>query len=823
MDKGRLLIVEDEKIIAFDLHNRLVSFGYRVLGEFSRGTDAIEAVRQLQPDLVLMDIFIKGEIDGIQAALVLRNELNTPVIFITAHSDELTLQRAKIAEPFGYILKPFDDRDLRTVIEMGIYKAEAEKRLRESEARYRGIVEDQTDLIVRYLPDFTLTFVNDAFCRFFDKPREFFLGKNYLEWASPQLVEESQLLLRQYTFERPVQMFDARLNMPDGKVRWVQWRTRGIYTSKHSLSEIQAVGRDITTAKQLEDSLRESNERYLLAAEGANDGVWDWDLRTGRIFFSTRFKETLGYSGDEIGETLDEWFALVHPDDLPAVRQAFSDHLAAKTPLLHQECRLQRSDGTYGWFSIRGLAVCKPEHPPHRAAGSLTDITRQKEYQEQLSFKAFHDSLTGLANRSLFLNRLQHALDRYRPPRKGLAAVLFLDLDFFKLVNDSLGHQAGDALLVGIAQRLEESLRPSDTLARFGGDEFAVLVEDINSIEDGVMIAQRIQQQLSAPFFINGKNLYISVSIGVTDTSAPGADSDSILHDVDIAMYLAKEKGRGRYEVFNRTAAQRQQTLGARDKDLDRAIQQNELSIDYQPIYSHTLQRVIALEAVPHWNRPGMGQLKPKEFIETIVDSSLLDKVTGWLLETACQQAATIQQEGFPELNVVLGFTLPQFSLSNLPGRIEAALASSGLGAEHLEIEIGEEIAAGYLGMLGHIFEKITGLGVRVNLSGYGSRYRFLGELEQAKILSLKLETNGWGGGGPGDVRTRALVELGRSHNLQITANGIETHEQYRFFRSLECDTFQGNFISPPLSGATLLEYLKNPVLPFPETPRVSH
>ena len=817
MEKGRLFITEDDKIIALDLRNRLESFGYEVLGESARGAHAIARARELQPDLVLMDIFLKGDLDGIQTALLLRSELNIPVIFITAHSDDMTFQRAKVAEPFGYILKPFDDRDLRTVIEMGLYKAGAERRLRESEARYRAIVEDQTELIIRYRPDFILTFVNEAFCRFFECSCEAVIGKSYLEVASPNPEEDAYAGLSSYAPEHATRLYDQELRLPGERIRWVQWRAHAIFSGRSTLSEIQAVGRDITIAKQVEESLRESNERYYLAAEGANDGVWDWDLRSGRLFLSSRFKETLGYAADEIGDRLDDWFGLVNGEDLPAVKQAFSDHLAGHTPILHQECRLRRKDGTYGWFAVRGLAVCKPEHPPHRAAGSLTDITRQREFQEQLSYKAFHDSLTGLANRSLFLNRLQHALDRYRAPRKGLGAVLFLDLDFFKLVNDSLGHQAGDALLVSIARRLEEGLRPGDTLARFGGDEFAVLIEDVPTVGDGIEVARRIQQQLAVPFAIAGKSLHVTASIGVADTSGPDATPDSILHDVDMAMYLAKEKGRGRFEVFNPLAHQQLSVLRGRDNALDRAIQQNELTIYYQPVYSETGRAVVALEVLPLWNHPNYGLLEPHEFLDAVVDTALIGLVTRWILETVCRELAALRQDSGVQVYATLSLSLAQLSLANLPDLLQSTLEASGLPASCLHIQISERVASEHLELLPHVFGRVSALGISLSVSDFGSSYHFLSALERLQIRRLKLSRDRLeaGQGEEASERMRALVELGRSHHLEVTASQVDTPEQYRFFQSLGCDQFQGSLLGKPMLGNELRQFLQSPPAPL--------
>lgn len=812
MVKGKLLIAEDEKIIAFDLSTRLTTFGYEVIGSAATGQEVLEMVKANRPDLVLMDISLKGELDGIQTAEILRKEFFLSVIFLTAHSGDATLQRAKVAEPYDYILKPFDDRDLRSVLEMSLYKITAEHRLYESEARYRAIVQDQSDLVLRWRPDFTITFANEPLCRLFNTQIDEIIDSSFLQYINPGMVDEVYAQIRKATPEQPSLLFESSLPLPTGSSLWVQWKGRVMFTPSGEISEVQSVGRDISEAKRLEESLRESNERYHLATEGSNDGIWDWDLRSNQLFVSQRLKEILGYASDEFDVQPETVLELIHPDERESVQQAFEDHLSDKTPFLRQDCRLRRMDGIYVWFALRGIAVRKPGLAPHRIAGAVMDISREKEFQNQLSYKAFHDALTGLANRSLFLNRLQHTLDRYRWPRQGLAAVLFLDLDFFKLVNDSFGHQVGDILLIKTAHRIEESLRPGDTIARLGGDEFAILVEDIINIDDAIIIANRIQQQLSEPFQIEEHSIYVSASIGIATTASAQSGPDSILRNADIAMYRAKEGGCGRYVIFDPNIHNDILTHMERDRDLRNAILNNELILHYQPVLSMAEKRITGLEALIRWQHPRLGLLYPRDFLDSIIESSLTEKITIWILNTICAHLKKVQAAGYPDMSVAVNLSIVQLSLPSMLTLIQNSLETHGISPQHLEIEITESATIDHVNRISPILEKISALGVSISVNEYGCSYSFLEDLERLKVKRLRLGKNymAWANKDRSRFFEHVLIGLSRAFNLELVAGHVETSDQFKFLRSESCELFQGKLVSEPIASENLIGFLNN-------------
>ncbi len=309
--------------------------------------------------------------------------------------------------------------------------------------------------------------------------------------------------------------------------------------------------RNVTSHAQAEMALRISEERYALAARAANDGLWDWDLTSDKMYYSPRWKTMLGFEEQEVPSLPTEWFERVHPEDLERVRSAVAAHLDGTSVHFESEYRMLHKNGSWRWVLCRGLAVRDENSRATRMAGSQSDVTHRKLAEEQLAHRAFYDPLTNLPNRALFVDRLRQALRRASRRKDYLFAVLFLDVDRFKMVNDSLGHMAGDRLLVMIARRLELSLRPGDTVARLGGDEFTVLLDDIRDVSDATRVADRIQKELEMPFNVGGQELFTSASIGIALSATGYEKPEDILRDADTAMYKAKSQGKARHAMFD--------------------------------------------------------------------------------------------------------------------------------------------------------------------------------------------------------------------------------------------------------------------------------
>src|ERR1041384_5587822 len=396
--------------------------------------------------------------------------------------------------------------------------------------------------------------VSESFLRRFGYTRDEVLGRTAYElriWVNP---EDRDRLVWRIETEGAVRSFDFDYRVKNGAIRTA--RLSADLIEVQGVTCLLAVVHDITDDLRAAEALRVSEERYALAARGANDGLWDWCRRTHTVYFSPRWKAMLGYDETEIGSSPDEWMSRVHPVDLPQLEQELSAHLDGRTEHFQNEHRLHHRDRSWRWMLVRGLAVRDERGRATRIAGSLTDITSRKHAEEQLLHDVFHDALTGLPNRALFLDRLDHALERAERHDGSAVAVLLLDLDRFKVVNDSLGHETGDRLLVAIARALHRCLRPEDTVARLGGDEFTILLEDVPDVAEATRIAERVQHELAQPIAVGSLQVFTSASIGIAVTgvglSPDGVERpEDLLREADTAMYRAKSSGRARSEVFD--------------------------------------------------------------------------------------------------------------------------------------------------------------------------------------------------------------------------------------------------------------------------------
>ena len=392
--------------------------------------------------------------------------------------------------------------------------------------------------------------------------------------------------------------------------------------------------------KNAQEALRESEERYALAARGANDGLWDWNLMTGAVYFSPRWKAMLGFQENEIEDRLEEWLDRIHDADRERVQQEIDAHQKGLTPHFESEHRLLHKDGGFRWMLSRGLAVHDATGKALRMAGSQTDITERK----------VSDPLTGLPNRLLFIDRLGRLIKHSKRRKDHLFAVLFMDLDGFKMINDSLGHLAGDQLLVGVASRLEKCLRSSDTVARLGetftvarlgGDEFTILLDDIKEPDDANRAAERLMKALAPPFLLAGKEIFTSISIGIALSNTAYEEPEDMLRDADTAMYRAKSLGKARFEVFD---ADMRASVMARlqlETDLRRALERNEFRNFYQPIVALDSGQVVGFEALVRWQHPTRGMIGPEEFIFVAEETGLIRDLGWWSLREACRQMST--------------------------------------------------------------------------------------------------------------------------------------------------------------------------------------
>lgn len=678
------------------------------------------------------------------------------------------------------------------------------KRAETALQRFKLGIERSDEAIFMTELDGTISYVNPAFEKVYGYTRAEALGQ------TPRIIKSGRLSQDMYEHfwstltHKGIISGEIVNKTKDGRILTMEGSANPILDEKGEIIAYLGIQRDITERKKAEQALRDSEERYALAAQGANDGLWDWDLKTDRVFFSTRWKAMLGYGDGEIQDRPDEWFRRVHPEDIKRLRADVDAHLSGGTQHLDGEYRLQHRDGTYLWMRCRGLAVRDQEGKAHRMAGSQTDISARKSMEDQLLHDAFYDSLTGLANRALFVDRLGRSIERAKRVSWYQFAVLFLDLDRFKLINDSLGHAVGDELLVACARRLEMCLRSMDTVARLGGDEFAILLEDSGGAEDAEAVADRIQGELALPFDLDGHRVFNSASIGIVLSDTGYERADDVLRDADTAMYRAKVHGKARYELFNPTMRERAVARLDLETDLRSAINLQELRLHYQPIVSLGSNRIIGFEALVRWEHPTHGLIPPANFIPVAEETGLILPIGKWVLKEACGQMREWQDRHptDPPLTISVNLSAKQFTQPDLSEQIKETLEATGLAAKSLKLEITESvlIEEGEVGR--RMLKQLRALGIQVEIDDFGTGYSSLSYLQQLPLDTLKIDRSfisHMGANGKGSEIVRTIMLLAQEMGMRVIAEGVETGEQLTNLKALGCEFAQGYLFSRPV------------------------
>ncbi len=559
--------------------------------------------------------------------------------------------------------------------------------------------------------------------------------------------------------------------------------------------------------KTAEEALRESEERYALAVQGANDGLWDWDLRSDRIYFSPRYASILGWERDNHPGSAPDWFATIHSEDLPIVQEAITAHLEGGTPHFTIEYRSRHRDGSYRWILARALAVRDQAGRPYRMAGSLTDVTGRKRVEEELAYSAFHDPLTGLPNRALFLDRLGQLMAQSRRSAGYSYAVFFLDLDRFKNINDSLGHNVGDRLLITIAHSLQAFVRHGDTIARLGGDEFAMLANDVSGEPDLSKIAERLLDRLKSPYRVGEHEIFTSASVGIAAGAAHYKHPDEILRDADTAMYRAKARGKACYELFDGTMHHKAVALLALETDLRRALDRKEFVIQFQPIVDIRKMRVHSFEALVRWKHPTRGLLQPRDFIAVAEETGIIVPIGIWVLTEACRYAHEWQKY-HSTASVSVNLSPRELQQANVVETVANIIETTKITPSTLILELTEGALSEDPAGVGEKLVRLRALGVKVYIDDFGTGYSSLSHLQRLPCDTLKIDRSFVGRlgeeKGSGEI-VHAIVSLARNLGMHVVAEGIETKQQLQALRKLGCEWGQGFWFSQPLEPEAAL------------------
>jgi diguanylate cyclase (GGDEF)-like protein/PAS domain S-box-containing protein len=612
--------------------------------------------------------------------------------------------------------------------------------------------------------------------------------------------------------------YESRWLTKEGDSFPVGWSSTILLDQRGSVEYIVNIGHDITERKQVEEALRRGGERYALAVLAANEGLWDWDLRTNEIYFSPRWEAILGYRENELQASVVEWFSRVHPEDLPRLKIDIAVHLEGTTPSFKSEYRMRHWDGDYRWVLTQGLAMRDADGQPYRLTGSQTDITRRKMNEDELRHASLHDALTGLPNRALFMIHLERAIEQAQENKNYQFAVLFLDLDRFKVINDSLGHFIGDQLLMTVARRLRACVRSTDIVARLGGDEFTILLDNIQQPGDAVGVVERIQRELALPITLDGQELFTSASIGIALSNPIYSLPEDVLRDADTSMYRAKAQGRGSHATFSAGMHTRMVAIQELEAELRRALERQEFQLDYQPIVSLATAQVVGVEALLRWLHPQRGLIPPGEFIPLAEEAGLIIPIGEWVLRTACAQTKLWHAAGHDTLRLSVNVSMRQFQpggRQNLPEIVASILAETGLAAHALELEITESIPLVDNKVNRSILRDLKTLGIGIALDDFGISSSLIA-LKQFPINTLKIDrsfvkeiTNS---ASDATIIT-AIINMAHQLNLRVVAEGVEIGEQLAWLRAQNCDEIQGYLFSPPVSASKLTELLQQGII----------
>jgi len=567
-------------------------------------------------------------------------------------------------------------------------------------------------------------------------------------------------------------------------------------------TELQSTNEIIQlTLKQL----RTAQERYELAVRGANDGLWDWDLTTGETYFSPRWKEMLGFAPEELANLPETWIERLHPDDRARVQRDWEEHFANRSPVFESEHRVLHNDGTYRWMLSRGMAVRASDGQAKRMAGSQTDITGNKS----------SDPLTGLANRLLFSERLSQILCETRRGCQVDYAVLFLDVDRFKIVNDSIGHLAGDSLLRQIAERLKECVRWTDmpnrfagnaTVARLGGDEFAILIENGSGLETAQSIADRVLAESVRPFHLGGREIVSTFSVGVVVGNAEYLVPEDILRDADIAMYEAKKSGKARAKIFDSSMHMRALNRMEMEADIRSGIEQGEFIVLYQSRVDLDSRKITGFEALVRWNHPTRGLILPDEFIPIAEETGLIVPLGYWVMSRACSQLRQWQKGGArARLTVSVNISSRQFAEADLIERVSEILRESGITPGSLDLELTETAVMQHADAASKTLRQLKALGIGLNMDDFGTGYSSLSYLQRFPFDTIKIDRSfvaGLGSRAENRDLIRTVVDLAKNFKMKVVAEGVETDVQSAELRALGCHEGQGYLFSRPVNAS---------------------
>jgi len=712
-------------------------------------------------------------------------------------------------------------RDMVPVAVQGIARNITERKqtqevLRIREEQYRDLYENANDLIYTHDLKGNFTSLNRAGEVITGYKREEAMKMNLSQVVAPEFLEAARAMTTRKVAGEAPGTYELEIVAKEGNRVSLELSTRLIIQDGKPVG-VQGIGRDITERKRADSALRESEYKLRTLLDSMSEGLLQVDTEDRILFVNNCLCEMVGYSQEELIDT--DWSLLLLDEGRDFIKTV--NERRRKGIADTYEICLKKKSGELIWTMVGGVPMVNAEGVVSGSMGVFTDITERKRAEEQLLYDAFHDGLTGLANRALFMDHLQLTIERGKRKPESLYGILFLDFDRFKVINDSLGHAEGDKLLKLVAERLESSLRPGDLVARLGGDEFTILLNELEDESDARRIAERIQEDLKVPFVLSGREVFSSVSIGIALSSAGQEKAEDMLRHADIAMYSAKAKGKAQHQVFDQEMHRHAVKQLEIETEMRYALERGDFCLHYQPIFNLETRNLVGFEALIRWNHPERGMIAPGEFIPVAEENGLIFQLGQWTVHESCRQMRHWQSSNpaASALTVSVNLSCREFLQLNLAEQVAATLSATQLDPGSLKLEITESHIMENSELAIKIMNRLRILGVEMSLDDFGTGYSSLSYLHRLPVSYLKIDRsfiNQMVENGENREIVHTIIKLAQNLKMKVVAEGIETADQLEHLSHLQCDYGQGYFFSRPLAAGAVEAFIEENIESMP-------